>query len=104
MKKLLFILIWFFSLIIVSVYTYEHPETIERIIHYYTLNKEPEVKLEKTNAQKVLANSFSVEFSKIISLSEKTAFIVYDDKILGPYMTGLKFSVLYTAFGLIFAL
>ena len=82
MKKFLFILIWFFSLIIVSLYTYEHPETIEKIIHYYTLNKEPEVKLEKTNAQKVLANSFSVEFSKIISLSEKTAFIVYDDKIL----------------------
>ena len=82
MKKFLFILIWFFSLIIVSLYTYEHPETIEKIIHYYTLNKEPEVKLEKTNAQKVLANSFSVEFSKIISLSEKTAFIIYDDKIL----------------------
>ena len=34
----------------------------------------------KTNIEKVNANSFSVEFSKIISLSERTAFIIYEDR------------------------
>ena len=81
MKKFLLFLIWFFSVIIVSLYTYEHPESIERIKHHIILNKEPEVKLEKSNIQKVLANSFIVEFSKVVSLSEKTAFIVHDEKI-----------------------
>ena len=90
MKKFLFILIWFFSLIIVSLYTYEHPESIERIKHYIILNKEPDVKLEKGDIQKVLANSFSVEFSKVISLSEKTAFIVHDEKILKFNKNDLK--------------
>ena len=68
MKKFLLFLIWFFSLAIVSLYTYEHPESFERVKHYIILNKEPEVKLEKSNIQKVLANSFSVEFSKVVSL------------------------------------
>ena len=81
MKNFLLFFIWFFSVIIVSLYTYEHPESIERIKHYIILNKEPEVKLEKSNIQKVLANSFTVEFSKVVSLSEKTAFIVHDEKI-----------------------
>ena len=39
MKKFLIFLIWFFSLIIVSFYTYEHPETIERIKHYIKFYK-----------------------------------------------------------------
>ena len=82
MKKFLLFLIWFFSLVIVSLYTYEHPEDIERIIHYVKMNQEPDVKLEKSNIQKTIANSFSVEFSKVISLSKKTAFIVHDDKSL----------------------
>ena len=82
MKKFLFLLIWFFSLIIASFYTYEHPEDIERIIHYVKMNQEPDVKLEKSNIQKTIANSFSVEFSKVISLSKKTAFIVHDEKSL----------------------
>ena len=81
MKKFSFILVWLLSLIIVSVYTYEHPESLEKIKHYFIWNKEPDVKLEKTSVEKVRGNSFSVEFSKIISLSEKTAFIVHDEKI-----------------------
>ena len=90
MKKFLLLLIWFFSLIIISLYTYEHPESIERIKHYVILNKEPDVKLEKSNIQKVLANSFSVEFSRVVSLSEKTAFIVHDEKILKFNKNDLK--------------
>jgi len=82
MKKILFIASWFLSLIIVSLYTYENPESIEKIKHYYKSKKEPKVQIEITNTEKIKANSFSVEFSKVISLSEKTAFIIHDEKAL----------------------
>tara|TARA_B100000029_G_scaffold502664_1_gene578316 strand:- start:711 stop:1964 length:1254 start_codon:yes stop_codon:yes gene_type:complete len=90
MKKFLIFIIWLFSLIIVSFYTYEHPETIERIKHYIKFNKEPDIKLEKSDIQKVVANSFSVEFSKVISLSEKTAFIIHDERVLKFNKNDLK--------------
>ena len=91
MKKILFIASWFLSLIIVSLYTYENPESIEKIKHYYKSKKEPKVQIEITNTEKIKANSFSVEFSKVISLSEKTAFIIHDEK-------ALKFNKFYTLF------
>ena len=92
MNKFLFILIWLLSLIIVSIYTYENPEKIEIIKNYFKKDKDAKVKLDKTLiqkvesenklVQKVIANSFSVEFSKIISLSQRTAFVVHDENIL----------------------
>ena len=90
MKKFLFLTTWLISLIIVSIYTYEHPEIFERIKQYTEFNKAPDAKLEKSKIQKVVANSFSVEFSKTISLSEKTAFIVHDEKILKFNKNDLK--------------
>ena len=83
MKKILFIASWFLSLIIVSLYTYENPESIEKIKHYYKSKKEPKVQIEITNTEKIKANSFSVEFSKVISLSEKTAFITHKENSKG---------------------
>ena len=82
MKIFLISLIWLSSLIIASLYTYEHPEKIELIKYYFNKVKAPEAELQKANFQKVLANSFSVEFSQVISLSEKTAFIVHDENTL----------------------
>ena len=90
MKKLLFFLTWLISLIIVSIYTYEHPEIFEKIKQYTEFNKAPDIKLEKSKIEKVVANSFSVEFSKTISLSEKTAFIVHDGKNLTFNKSDLK--------------
>ena len=63
MKKFLFITAWFLSLIIVSLYTYDNPQSVEKIKHYYKSNKEPKVQIEISNAEKIKANSFSVEFS-----------------------------------------
>ena len=82
MKKFFIILIWFLSLATVSLYTYENPEKIEEIKYFFNKHKDPQIKIAKTNIQKVLANSFSVAFSKVISLSEKTAFIVHDENVL----------------------
>ena len=83
MKKFLFLLVWLLSLIATSLYIYERPELIEGIKYYFVELKKPNIKKEvSSEVHKVLANSFAVEFSNIISLSEKTAFIVHDENIL----------------------
>jgi hypothetical protein len=82
MKKILFLAVWFLSLIIVSLYVYDNPQSVEKIKHYFKSYTEPKIQIVKANIEKVRANSFSVEFSKIISLSEKTAFIMHDEKSL----------------------
>ena len=82
MNKFLFFAVWLLSLIIVSLYVYDNPQSVEKIKHYFKSNTEPKIQIEKANIEKVRANSFSVEFSKIISLSEKTAFIIHDEKSL----------------------
>ena len=80
MKKILVVLFWFLSLIIVIIYTYENPERFDVIKDLFKKNISPQVKLEKGPTQIVIANSFNVEFSKVISLDNKTAFIIYNKK------------------------
>ena len=89
MKNFLLIFLWIFSLIIAGLYTYENPEKIEvsksylRGVAYSFLKKDKiksnKVKEELGSIQTVTANSFLVEFSKIISISGKTAFISYEN-------------------------
>ena len=76
-----FIIFWIISLFFVAIWGYDNPEKIEHIKGLYKKNKKPDVFVEKTDLQKVTANSFFVEFSKAISLSEKTAFIIHDENI-----------------------
>ena len=90
MRKFLFILIWLLSLIIISLYTYENPEKIEKIKLYFKEDKNVKVKLKENAVQTVEANSFSVEFSKIFPLSQRTAFIVHDENILNFNEKSLK--------------
>ena len=106
MKKTLFVLSWLLSLTIAILYTYENPETFDmlkyKIKEYrsktHTIKNPiiPETELEKGPVQKVIANSFNVEFSKIISMSEsfantiRTAFIVHDEDILNFDENSLK--------------
>ena len=82
MKKLLFILIWLLSLIIISIYVNENPEKIEIIKKYFNKDKTPELILDDgAEIQRQPSNSFIIEFQKVVSLSEKTAFIVHDERI-----------------------
>ena len=81
MRKFLAVLFWFLSLIIVIIYVYENPERIDVLKYYFKQNIPAEIKSERGPIQKVKANSFNVEFSKIASLSHKTAFIVHDENI-----------------------
>ena len=80
MKKLLFILIWLFSLIAISIYVNENPGKIEIIKDYFSKEKIPVLALDDGGEiQRQPGNSFLIEFQKVVSLSEKTAFIVHDE-------------------------
>ena len=80
MKKLLFILIWLFSLIAISIYVNDNPGKIEIIKDYFSKEKIPVLALDDGGEiQRQPGNSFLIEFQKVVSLSEKTAFIVHDE-------------------------
>ena len=78
-KFYLLSIIWIMSLLAVSVWTFEYPEKIESIKSIYKKNKKPIVKIEEKPENQIAANSFIVITQKIMSLSEKTAFISYED-------------------------
>tara|TARA_Y100000590_G_scaffold332019_1_gene377455 strand:- start:1431 stop:2696 length:1266 start_codon:yes stop_codon:yes gene_type:complete len=79
LKKIIIILVWIATLIFASLWSYENPENIESIKLYFKTTKAPKIKKETELLKEVKANSFSVEYTKVISLSEKTAFIVSDE-------------------------
>jgi len=82
MKKILFILLWIASLIFVSIYTNENPEMIQKVKIYFKKDKYPSIKSQEGDILRTPGNSFIVEFTKKISLTEKTAFIIHDENIL----------------------
>ena len=79
-KFYLLSIIWIISLLVVSLWTFENPDKIEFIKNIYKKNKSPIVKIEEKPENRIAANSFIVITQKIMSLSEKTAFISYEDK------------------------
>ena len=78
-KFYLLSIIWIISLLVVSLWTFENPDKIEFIKNIYKKNKSPIVKIEEKPENRIVANSFIVITQKIMSLSEKTAFISYED-------------------------
>ena len=90
MKKILFILGWLLSLTLISLYTHENPEKIERMKNYFTKDKAPRLKAIQDQIHRKPANSFIIEFSKVLSISERTAFIVHDKNTLDFDETSLK--------------
>ena len=93
-KNFLLILIWLLSLIFISIYTYEHPEKLETLKHYfnkYTKQKiTSEKEAEKEKTLRVPGNSFVVELYKEIAFTEKTAFIVHNEDISNFDKNALK--------------
>ena len=81
MYKTLFIIGWVLSLIIAILYTYENSEKIDIIKNRFKKHLAPNVKVEEETAQIIIANSFHIKLSKVISLSKKTAFIIHDENI-----------------------
>jgi len=78
-KFYLLSIIWIISLLAVSIWTFEHPEKIELIKNIYKKNNTPIIKIEGEPENNIFSNSFTITFKKITSLSEKTAFISYED-------------------------
>ena len=85
-KIYLYLIIWFISLAIVSLWTFENPDKIESIKNIYKKNKTPEIKIEEEIVNQIISNSFVVSFQKIISITNKTAFISYEseDDVFSP--------------------
>jgi len=83
MKKnfflLFIILFWLVSLLLSIIWGHENPEKIEFFKSFYKKYKKPDSEIIQSNAKKIRANSFYVELTQKISLSEKTAFVVYED-------------------------
>ena len=90
MKKILFILGWLLSLTLISIYTHENSEKIERIKNYFTKETPPRLKAIQGQINRIPANSFIIEFSKVLSISEKTTFIVHNENTLDFDETSLK--------------
>ena len=83
MIKFFFIaLIWLLSVIGGGIYTYENPERIEIVKNYFNKQKIPRLSHEEGEIQRVPGNSFLVEFTKKISMANKTAFIVHNENDL----------------------
>ena len=81
-KKILIILIWFLSLVIICIYTYENPDKIEVIKNYFSKAKKHEIKFSGTPIITMPGNSFIVGVSKEFSFTEKTAFLIHDENVL----------------------
>ena len=91
MKKLLFILAWISSLLFVVIFTYENPEIIDSMKYNYIKKYfKPEAEVKKGPVQKVIGNSFAIEFSKEISFDQKTAFIIHDSDVSSFDQNALK--------------
>ncbi len=80
MKKSIFIIGWLLSLIIAIIYTFENPNKIEAIKNYFNKDKAVYINPDQGEIQRQPGNSFIIQFSKVLSFSEKTSFIIYDDK------------------------
>ena len=94
-KTILTVIVCILFFIIGVIYGYENPEKIALI--KMKINKQFSQKISKETGplQKAYANSYNVEFYKIISLTEKTAFIIHEEK------NGKNFFTIYTQDGFV---
>ena len=80
MKKFFIVfLIWLISLIYSIVWTFENPEKIEKIKSFFKKNQKTSISSIEGETKIITANSFDVRLNQVISLKEKTAFIIYDN-------------------------
>ena len=94
-KKITIIIAGILFFVIGVIYGYENPERIVLIKMKIKKQFSPKISKETGPLQKVSANSYNVEFYKIISLTEKTAFIINEKK------NGNNFFTIYTQDGFV---
>ena len=81
MKLFFIILFWIISLVSISIYVYENPEKVENVKRFFENKKNVVIESEEGSLLRADGNSFVIEFSKELAFSEKTAFIIHDDKL-----------------------
>ncbi|MDC0544887.1 PQQ-dependent sugar dehydrogenase [Pelagibacteraceae bacterium] len=79
MKKInfLILIIWILSIIVSILWTFENPEKIEKIKSYFNKKKITETKVVNESLTEVIANSFHVNFNKVLEINDKTAFVIH---------------------------
>lgn len=80
-KKIIIFIAWVLSVIFSILWTFENPEKIEKIKNSFKKNKKPEISKSQNLAESVIANSFKVNFTKILELKNKTAFVSYPQNL-----------------------
>ncbi len=81
MKKFfLAFLIWFISVIFSIVWTFENPEKVEKIKSFFKKNQKTSISSIDSETKIITANSYDVKLKQVISLKEKTAFIIHNNK------------------------
>ena len=80
-KKIIIIFIWLISIIFSILWNYENPEKIEKIKYIFKKNKKPEISKSQNINQNVIANSYKVNFTRILDLKNKTAFVSYSKNL-----------------------
>ncbi len=79
-KKTLIIFIWIFSILFSVIWTYENPDKIEKIKNNFKKKELSKIEVVNENIIEIVANSFNLEVKKILSLENKTAFIIHEHK------------------------
>ena len=92
------IFIWLITIIVSIIWTFENPEKIEKIKSNFKKNKKIEVSKVDKNFKNVIANSFTVEYSQVLKLEDKTAFVIHPKNIKNFDISKLK---IYTQRGFV---
>ena len=99
MKSLLsFFFFWLITIIFSIIWTFENPEKIEKIKSEFKKNKKVEVVKVGENFKNIIANSFTLEISQLLKISDKTAFMVYPKNLKDFDISNLK---IYTQKGFV---
>ena len=77
-KFLIIFTLWLLSVLLTAIWTFENPEKVEKIKSFFKKKQVAEVAVSKSETQKFLANSFTVEANKVLKLKDKTAFVIYN--------------------------
>ena len=90
MKKFSIILLWLASVVLISLYTYENPEIMDKAKNYFTGDKNLVVLQQEGEVFRKPGNSFLIEISEVVSFSQKTAFIIHNKEIVNFDKDNLK--------------
>ena len=82
MKKFSIILLWLASVVLISLYTYENKEIMDKAKNYFKRDKNLVILQQEGEIFRKPGNSFLIEISEVVSFSQKTAFIIHDKEIL----------------------